>query len=225
MSQKEEIPFYFKSVYVIQAEDGAVKVGVSGKPESRIKNIQKASGRKIENIWFSPKCSNAFEIESEAKKHFQRSNMNGEWYSCKYQEMLEFVKSKYFQLAKLEYRKTQGQYVGKILEQFYSQNSKVSYKEELSNHSFLTLTYLYAMYHELYQSGKDDEAVKMVKAFDLVRKGMLEASNYVNEETLEILQDENWFEQNSKEIEDSYEAAPAGKLVDSSDAYESSIRG
>jgi len=85
-------------VYVAEAEDGSVKVGISIRPESRIRSISTASGKKIINQWHSPGFSrNASYMEARVKEHFKSQNIFGEWFCCGFDEMKEYAEKMYYE--------------------------------------------------------------------------------------------------------------------------------
>lgn len=85
-------------VYVAEADDGSVKVGISVQPEGRIKSISTASGKRIINQWHSPGFSrNASYMESAIKEHFKEVNIFGEWFRCGFDEMKEYAEKIYYE--------------------------------------------------------------------------------------------------------------------------------
>lgn len=82
-------------LYVIGSECGAVKVGVSSKPNERINTISHASGRIIScstviNLTSRKEAINA---ESNVKRKFKNKLIKGEWFNVGFDEMSDFAKS------------------------------------------------------------------------------------------------------------------------------------
>ena len=81
-----------KSLYVVEFEDGNVKIGVSKNPKKRLGIIENNSGRKIKNFYISKKIENSFNVETKLKKELKQYNLNGEFYNLKYTKVLKLAK-------------------------------------------------------------------------------------------------------------------------------------
>lgn len=68
-------------VYVIQAEEGPVKIGISIHPDDRINAIESASGRHIVRTFISPLMEGYAQLEKNLHKHFASSRTRGEWFN------------------------------------------------------------------------------------------------------------------------------------------------
>ena len=82
----------WKSVYVLLADDGTIKIGVSKNVLQRIGALQGASGKKIIESFCTPKCSNAYFIESIILKHYLFNKTYGEWINGNYTEVVNYTK-------------------------------------------------------------------------------------------------------------------------------------
>lgn len=81
-----------KSLYIVEFEDGNVKIGVSKNPEKRLKTIENNSGRKIKNFYVSEKIENSFKVEANLKNKLKQYNLNGEFYNLRYTRVLKLAK-------------------------------------------------------------------------------------------------------------------------------------
>lgn len=77
-----EIPM--KSIYVIEREDGCVKIGVSSNVQSRANTLSLQGGFVVKNIFYTEVCSNAFEIERKVHEIFSARRANGEWFKINF---------------------------------------------------------------------------------------------------------------------------------------------
>lgn len=88
---------YDKSVYLLEFQDGTIKIGVSKEPEKRIKTIINQSGRILKNKYITESISNSFTIESKIKNRYRKNRLNGEYFKLNYEdlkrEIIEEVKS------------------------------------------------------------------------------------------------------------------------------------
>lgn len=78
-------------VYVLESSDGtSVKIGRSQTPFMRLETIRKASNS-TGNQWVSKLQDNSTWLEGMCHKHFSNNRMNGEWFSVKLQEVVDYV--------------------------------------------------------------------------------------------------------------------------------------
>lgn len=78
-------------VYVIQAEDGPVKVGISIDPRSRLQQISAASGRQFARVYVSPPVCDPRQFEKRAHRALQDSRTAGEWFDVSFDEARRVV--------------------------------------------------------------------------------------------------------------------------------------
>lgn len=71
-------------VYVIEFEESLVKVGRSTNPDTRIKNVSSASGRKHLRTWVSPAVMDAGQLETSCHLALGEFRGHGEWFNCSY---------------------------------------------------------------------------------------------------------------------------------------------
>lgn len=94
----------FKRIYILKSSNGNVKIGVSSAVERRKSYFTSGSGYDIIDYRFTKPCSNAFEIEKIVHKHFEGFRLKGEWFSCKFEEAIEFVENAFANFAFFEKR-------------------------------------------------------------------------------------------------------------------------
>lgn len=73
-------------VYVLENENGLVKVGTSINPSSRKSTIESVSGYKINRHFETQCCWNSYEIESLVHKTLGDKRKQGEWFNCTFEE-------------------------------------------------------------------------------------------------------------------------------------------
>jgi|GEM_PF-3473475 len=88
-----------KCVYVIETDNGLVKIGVSQSPKARIKTIEKTGGHIIVNQYISEPCKIAQMIELSAHKSFQAKRKIGEYFTCTFDEAVAQVERLIKQLS------------------------------------------------------------------------------------------------------------------------------
>jgi len=79
-----------KNVYVIECE-GATKIGISGDPHRRFKQIESASGRKIINRFLSKPLRDAYLFEQRILCKFQEHKLIGEWVTSPFEEVAKYA--------------------------------------------------------------------------------------------------------------------------------------
>lgn len=94
-------------VYVLQSQDGTVKVGCSAMPEGRAKTIEAQSGKKIIKKYVTDKCSNHFEVESVAHKTLSKYRLMGEWFGCDFEVAVSAVCEAFATVAKFNFEDSQ----------------------------------------------------------------------------------------------------------------------
>jgi hypothetical protein len=78
-------------LYIIQSEEGPVKIGISINPDHRIASIETGSGRYIVRQFVSPAIPAYDELEKEMHRHYQDKRLRGEWFSIDYQEAVRLA--------------------------------------------------------------------------------------------------------------------------------------
>lgn len=85
--QKEHV------VYVLQMENGTVKIGRSKQLEKRKKVLENSSGLKIINEWCTKKMfrQDASKLETKAHKHFSLNKKRSEYFCIDFYEAVNFL--------------------------------------------------------------------------------------------------------------------------------------
>lgn len=162
-----------KSIYVIRTDDGSVKVGISKNVDARMKAIQCNSGKKIVDSYATGICSNAIEIESKAKEHFALKNIMGEWFSCEFDEMVNFVKSTYENNAQMDYvcnelrEKEVGEMASKTVKYFHGQ--KEDSECPTTRMLLQTLLFLDDFGNNLLEQELYSSAEHVIKAYEIIK--------------------------------------------------------
>ena len=76
-------------LYILQSEDGPVKIGITGDPHKRIGAIRTASGREFCRVYVSPAIEAAAAIEVRLFQRFRDRRLPGEWFSIEFREALD----------------------------------------------------------------------------------------------------------------------------------------
>ena len=80
-------------VYMIENENGKVKIGKSTNPQRRVMNIRSQSGYNIVNSHFSPPLYQYSELESYLHDTFKESRGIGEWFDTSYKAVVSYFES------------------------------------------------------------------------------------------------------------------------------------
>ena len=90
-----------KSIYVAQFEKQHIKIGVSNKVYSRLKNVEKSTNDNLITYWNTNQIekSKAFTIEKQSHCYFHTYNTHGEYFNIDYQTACDKVQEFYNQLA------------------------------------------------------------------------------------------------------------------------------
>ena len=80
-------------VYMIENENGKVKIGKSTNPQRRVMNIRSQSGYNIVNSHFSPPLYQYSELESYLHDIFKESRGIGEWFDISYKTVVSYFES------------------------------------------------------------------------------------------------------------------------------------
>jgi len=80
-------------VYVIERPDGLVKIGKSGNPSKRIRDLENQGGFRSERAWMS--LPGAFDAKAEVRAHHAISHNRtvGEWFSVDFDRAVSVVLS------------------------------------------------------------------------------------------------------------------------------------
>ena len=81
-----------KHVYVLAGNPGFVKIGVTDNPVLRFQSLSMQGGFEVTQAFVSKVYSNAFFLEREAHKHFEKSRTVGEWFDVPFVEAAAVVR-------------------------------------------------------------------------------------------------------------------------------------
>lgn len=91
-----------KRIYALKSSNGNVKIGVSADVEKRKSYFTSGSGYEIVDYRFTKPCSNAYAIEKIVHTHFENCRLEGEWFSCKFEDALEYIEKAFTEFALFE---------------------------------------------------------------------------------------------------------------------------
>ncbi|NRU52589.1 GIY-YIG nuclease family protein [Clostridium beijerinckii] len=127
-------------VYVLLANDNTVKIGITVHPITRVRQIENASGKSINDYCISNPCSNYMEIEKDMHKKFKKYRLEGEWFNCSFQKAEEQLKN--YKTIKIKNKSALDRceeefkaisFVKSYLEEFkYKEYNELSFKYDLS---------------------------------------------------------------------------------------------
>ncbi len=82
-----------KHIYVIENSEHRVKIGISKNVKQRFRTLETQSSYEIINSFYTDKCSNSRELESQCHKHFKDFRICGEWFNIPFEVAKEYVGS------------------------------------------------------------------------------------------------------------------------------------
>lgn len=81
-----------RSLYVVLAEDGLVKIGVTKNICHRVKGIRNSGHGKVINYFVTEKCKNSYSIEKMIHDELKKYMISGEWFNIPYKSAVDYVK-------------------------------------------------------------------------------------------------------------------------------------
>lgn len=78
-------------VYVIEFDDGHVKIGRSIDPDSRIKSVVGGNQSVMTRHWISERCDRYGDLEKAAHRHFSGHRKGGEFFEIGYEIAVEWI--------------------------------------------------------------------------------------------------------------------------------------
>lgn len=91
-------------VYVLQSEEGPVKVGCSKNVRFRAHTVETISGRKIVCVWHTKVCSNYNFVEKQAHKYLDEHRTIGEWFNCDFNIAKAAVSNAFEKFAEFDFQ-------------------------------------------------------------------------------------------------------------------------
>ena len=97
MKEIEEVPSH--RIYVLEREDGMVKIGVSNNPRKRMLYLASSGGFKITRNHESPprKRTTVYELEIIIHNKLSKYRFSGEWFNCGFDKAVKAVSVIVFQ--------------------------------------------------------------------------------------------------------------------------------
>ena len=176
-----------KTVYVLLAKDGTVKVGVTSNFQKRLCAIQTASGKEIIQYYSTPICSNVYRIENLTKNKFKKSQILGEWFDCEYKAMVNSVKELFEKYHEIKYISS-AEYE-KRCEKMINLVKEIWSKPEIDlffDASKVVLFYVFVYKEMLKKSGRDWYE-DIDRCFCEIRNSLMEMPNFFSDEQYDYL--------------------------------------
>lgn len=101
-----EIPYNMKHLYIFENSNGLVKIGVSREFDRRRRTISSHGGFDITRTVVTAPISNYLELERLAHNYFSSSRVSGEWFNCKFEEAVEWIKSVIQDIARFDVKES-----------------------------------------------------------------------------------------------------------------------
>ena len=79
-------------IYIMTADDGLYKIGVSSNVEKRRDTLQRANGKQLNIIYKSEKMNNCYKLESKIHKKYDKYRTIGEWFDFTNENIEEIIK-------------------------------------------------------------------------------------------------------------------------------------
>lgn len=90
-----------QSIYIIEKEGKAIKIGFSQESEKYIRKILGRGDFEVTNSYYTEPCSNAHEIKFELQSKYKEKKIKGEWFAVPFNESVELLKTIFEQRASL----------------------------------------------------------------------------------------------------------------------------
>lgn len=118
-----------QSIYIVEKENGTVKIGISQDAEKRVHVLSKQGGFKISNLFYTKPCSNAHEIEREMHTRYKESRIDGEWFDLSFEKAVKSLKTLFNKNASFVPKESKVMTMEDI-EQAFSQKAKGADNDE-----------------------------------------------------------------------------------------------
>lgn len=90
-------------VYIVEREEGLLKIGKSTNPVGRINQISNLGGFEVKNQFISERCGNPYELEAKLHTIFEERNVKGEWFDVPFNEVVNMTEELNFK--PIEYKR------------------------------------------------------------------------------------------------------------------------
>lgn len=84
-----------KHIYIFKSETGECKIGVSNNVNKRLSAIKMQGGKNIIEVFYTPKCFNAYKIENNMHKYFADKRLIGEWFDIDFNNATSILKEEF----------------------------------------------------------------------------------------------------------------------------------
>lgn len=141
-----------KHIYIFKSETGECKIGVSNNVDRRRKAIEMMGGKRIVDIYHTPKCFNAYEIESNMHRLYADKRLVGEWFDIDYDNAIINLKKEFQENANLEFKDNVFDYISytpKLDNNFYF-FFDFSMNTQLNTYEAIVLSILRSLYSNKY---------------------------------------------------------------------------
>jgi len=81
------------SVYVLEDQNGNIKIGRSKNPNERINAIRTQGNHVFKNVYISKSTSEYEKLERELHKHYKKHRLQGEWFAVSFEDAKENVET------------------------------------------------------------------------------------------------------------------------------------
>ncbi len=88
LEKTKDIKIDPKDVYIIESEEGLIKIGLSRNPQKRLKSLQRQTRYKLKILLVIP--NGGREKEKEIQERYKKYNVFGEWFE-KSPEIMNFI--------------------------------------------------------------------------------------------------------------------------------------
>lgn len=86
-------------IYVIKnPENDRIKIGVSNNVEKRLNTLETGAGTKLDLVYKSVVCSNAFDVENTVHKYFSEHRVFGEWFDVDVNKVVNYLEQQEYVL-------------------------------------------------------------------------------------------------------------------------------
>lgn len=94
-----------KRIYIIENENGMIKIGISQEVENRINVLANQGGFKVVNIYSTKPCSNSYELKHYIHEQLNSYRIRGEWFRISFGDAVKQVSKIYAEMAHFEIKK------------------------------------------------------------------------------------------------------------------------
>lgn len=82
-----------QSVYIVENENGDIKISVSQNVKSRVHTLSKQGGFKVHDLYYTEPCSNAYAIKKLLHINYKEQEIDGEWFRVPFTKAVDLLKT------------------------------------------------------------------------------------------------------------------------------------